>query len=121
MRHPFAFRYGTDGTINGPGTENYGNDRSTFSAGQESEYHGMMPELLRNVAERAGFTVEYQLLSPASINYSRSLGMGTWDACVIDVERGILDICAMHVYETASRRSSDFLSFLSTPFLSKNT
>ena len=64
-----------------------------------------MPELLQDVMQRAGFTVEYQLLSQGSLNLSAELGMGSWDACVIDVQNGIIDICPMYVYETSSRRS----------------
>lgn len=82
--HPFAFRYDAEGQI-------IYTNWSHGDAGVGSPL-GIHPEFLYQVAERAGFNIEWVPLSEGSIE---DTGGSTWGACVKDVARGHIDVCPM--------------------------
>ena len=69
-------------------------------------FAGLHGEFIQRVADAAGFDIEWRL-GPTAASYAESRAQGTWswDACVIDVQKGIADICVQYMWETSARRS----------------
>lgn len=65
------------------------------------ELKGIYIEYLNEVAFEGQFKVEYTSVSQGSINENNG---DRWEACVFDVSRGLLDMCAGNFKETSPRR-----------------
>lgn len=75
------------------------------------EWTGIYIDFLWEIANLANFEIEFHSISPGAIKQSNG---ETWSACVIDVGRGLLDLCVSNFWETSERRK--IASFTSTIF-----
>ena len=83
FRYPdhYAYVYDSDGKrVRLEGTPRYGDVRG---------YGGIWIELYEEIAQNAGFTLQWHIVS----NGSRTAFSSEWTACVADVRQGLLDLC----------------------------
>lgn len=81
-------------------------DKSDACASGDLAFAGLHGEFMQRIADAAGFDIEWRLgPTPASYAESRAQGTWSWDACVIDVQKGLADVCVQYMWETSARRS----------------
>ena len=70
------------------------------------EIVGVMPYVLKHIADKYNFTLEYHRTSQKALDFSRGSSDETnaWTACVYDTALGYLDVCAGGFWDTATRR-----------------
>ena len=92
--YPDHFLYESDGETPISG-------RPSLQNVTEMTIYGQYPEFLASLATKAGFSIEWSVVSEASYSAESS----SWTACVLDVHKGLIDLCCGTFWNTESRLS----------------
>lgn len=65
------------------------------------EWRGIYIDHIKDISSLGGFNIEWHSVSPGAIELRDG---DAWAACVVDVHRGLLDLCVGNVWETLGRK-----------------